>query len=462
MPQPRILLADDETNILKVLSALLRRDGYEVHTAPDGAAALDLFSRKVFTAVVTDLKMPGMDGMTLLKEIVRRDPDVPVVIITAHGTVDTAVEALKSGAFDYITKPFEQEDLRSVIAKAVKTSELRKADQRSEPPGEGTGQRILGESPQMQGVMRLIERAAPSDSTVLITGESGTGKELAAAALHEGSPRAKKPFIKVNCAAIPRELMESELFGHERGAFTGAVSSKPGRFELADGGTLFLDEIGDLPMAMQAKLLRVIQETAFERVGGVRTIRVNVRLVAASNRDLAKEVSAGNFRDDLFYRINVVPLHLPALRERREDIPLLVSHFLDEYNRKHNKNVKVVTADALAALMGYQWPGNVRELENLMERLILLGGPDSIGVEDLPEEITSRRASAIVPRGEIHAGGSMKEIVRAATAELERDLIVRALEETDGNVTRAAQKLGISRKSMQLKMKELGLRESEP
>ena len=462
MTQPRILLADDEVNILKVLSAVLKREGYEVHTAADGVEALRLFSQKMFDAVITDLKMPEMDGMTLLREITKRDPDIPVIIITAHGTVDTAVEALKTGAFDYITKPFEQDDLKSVIAKALRTHELRTADQRAEHPAEAgkLPYPIIGAGPGMLAVRTLVERVAASDSTVLITGESGTGKELVAAALHAGSGRAHKPFIKINCAAIPRELMESELFGHERGAFTGAVSSKPGRFELADGGTLFLDEIGEMPLEMQPKVLRAIQESAFERVGGLKTIKVDVRLICASNRDLAREVEAGKFRDDLYYRINVVPVAIPPLRDRREDIPALTQHFLDRYNRKHHKMVGVVTAEALNYLVNYPWPGNVRELENLMERLILLGGPDQIGAEDLPEEIVSRQVPPPIPRMEIRTG-SMKDIVRQATAELEKDLIARALDETGGNVTHAAQRLGISRKSLQIKMKELGLRDSE-
>ncbi|MFA6033134.1 MAG: sigma-54 dependent transcriptional regulator, partial [Myxococcota bacterium] len=374
---------------------------------------------------------------------------------------DTAVEALKSGAFDYITKPFERDDLKAVLAKAVRTRELRRYDQQAEPTG-GAGAEIIGDSAPMRAIHSLIERIAPTDSTVLIKGESGTGKELVAAALHQGSPRGSKSFIKINCAAIPHDLMESELFGHERGAFTGAVTTKPGRFELADGGTLFLDEIGELPLPMQAKLLRAIQESSFERVGGIKSIRVNVRLITASNRDLAKEVDAGRFRSDLYYRINVVPIAVPPLREHPGDIPALVSHFIDRYNRRHNKHVSVVTSGAMGMLTACQWPGNVRELENLMERLVLLCGPDQITVEDLPEEITSRRASA-PPHQKLEVPtGRMKEIVRAATAELERDLISRALDDTGSNVTRAAQKLGISRKSLQLKMKELGLRDIDP
>jgi DNA-binding NtrC family response regulator len=461
MARQRILVADDEANILRVLSTMLARGGYEVRTAPDGEAALSEFRRTSFDAVVTDLKMPRMDGMTLLREIVKTDPDVPVIIITAHGTVDTAVEALKTGAFDYVTKPFDRDELGAVIGKALRTRALRVSDLRVDPAESLFSGRIVGESQQIRAVKTLIERVAPSDSTVLVTGESGTGKELVAAALHEGSRRAQKPLIKVNCAAIPGALMESELFGHERGAFTGAVASKPGRFELADGGTLFLDEVGELPLPMQAKLLRAIQEGEFERVGGVRTLKVDVRLVAASNRDLAREVEQGAFRGDLYYRLNVVPIEIPPLRMRPDDIPSLVRHFLDKYNRKHKKNVALVTADAMSCLMTHTWPGNVRELENLMERLILLGGPDEITRDDLPESVSSPRGSAPPHHRQEVRAGPLKEIVKAATAELERDLITRALAETGGNVTRAAQALAISRKSLQLKMRELGLREGE-
>src|SRR5215468_11240141 len=332
----QILVVDDEANLRKVLSAQLTRDGYEVHVAEDGEAGLAFLKEHHIDLVITDLRMPKVDGMDLLRAALRDDPSRPVVMLTAHGTVDNAVEALKTGAFDYLTKPFDQNEVRVIVKKALRTRDLASADATRDtadavavPPKEG-GVRfgIIGESPPIHDVYAILERVADTPTTVLVTGESGTGKELVARALHENSSRRDRPFIKVNCAAIPKDLMEAELFGHERGAFTGAVGSKPGRFELASGGTLFLDEIGSIPVEMQVKLLRALQESEFERVGGVKTIRVDVRLVAATNRDLKKEIASGAFREDLYYRLNVVPIRLPALRERRDDIPLLVSHFV--------------------------------------------------------------------------------------------------------------------------------------
>ncbi|NJK87981.1 MAG: sigma-54-dependent Fis family transcriptional regulator [Myxococcales bacterium] len=370
MPVERtVLVVDDETNLRKVLSAHLRREGYEVLTAADGAEALELMDREAVDVVLTDLRMPNVDGMVLLEELTRRYPGRPVVMLTAHGTVDTAVSAMKLGAFDYLTKPFDKDELHLVIAKAFASSQLAIQEPEGEPHGRFG---LIGKSAGLEDVFRTIDKVAASPSTVLITGESGTGKELIASALHANSPRRGKPFIKINCAAIPRDLIESELFGYERGAFTGAVSSKPGRFELADEGTLFLDEIGEIPLEMQVKLLRALQESEFERVGGVATTRVDVRLIAATNVDLTAEVAAGRFREDLFYRLNVVPICLPPLRERRNDIPLLVEHFLAKYRARLQKDVHRVSSDAMERLSAYDWPGNVRELENVMERAVLL------------------------------------------------------------------------------------------
>src|SRR5215211_5220505 len=332
----KVLVVEDEPNLRKVLATLLRREGYDVSVAENGEQGLAEFDRNGAEVVITDLVMPKVGGMEVLRTINSRDPDVPVIIITAHGTVDSAVEAIKLGAFDYITKPFDQAELQSVIAKASRTHAMA---QRAVRPDGRTRSAIIGGSIQMQELFRIIDKVANTPSTVLITGESGTGKELIATALHEGSSRREKPLIKINCAAIPKDLMESELFGYERGAFTGAVTSKPGRFELADGGTLFLDEIGEIPVEMQVKLLRVLQESEFERVGGIKTIRVDVRLVAATNRDLKKLISQGLFREDLFYRLNVVSIRLPALRERTTDIPLLVEHFLAKFNERLKKSV---------------------------------------------------------------------------------------------------------------------------
>jgi two-component system response regulator AtoC len=476
----RVLIADDEINIRRVLEAILKRDGYEVVTAANGLEALAGMGRGVHT-VITDLKMPGLDGMGLLRRLSSEYPDVPVVMITAHGSVENAVEAVKLGAFDYIEKPFDQEQIRQIVDKALKTHAFSRRDARlEEPVGRGRF-RLVGESPAIRQVYGVIEKVADTPSTVLITGESGTGKELIARALHEYSSRHTGPFIKINCAAIPKTLMESELFGYEKGAFTGAVGAKPGRFELAHGGTLFLDEIGEIPVEMQVKLLRVLQESEFERVGGIKTIKVDVRLVAATNRDLHAEVAAAAFREDLYYRLNVVPIHLPPLRERRQDIPLLVDHFITKFNERLKKQISGIEPEGIDRLVGYNWPGNIRELENVIERTLLFGEGPTIRAIDLPGELMgvvpiveepppsrvsssfslpALAAAASLPIG-AEAVSSLKEAVRVETERVEREMIQRALDETGGNVTQAARKLKISRKSLQTKMKELGLRDKE-
>ncbi len=460
-----VLIVDDEVNIRRVLAAMLKREGYEVTTAADGEQALGVLHRTPVHVVVTDLVMPRLGGMDLLRRVSADFPDVPVIVITAHGSVDSAVAALKAGAFDYITKPFEQEDLKNVIAKAARAHDLERQNVHVSLT-DGDRPPLVGESPSMRAIYDIVAKVADSPSTVLVTGESGTGKELIAKAVHRGSSRRDKPLIKVNCAAIPKDLVESELFGHERGAFTGAVGSKPGRFELADGGTLFLDEIGEVPVEIQVKLLRAIQESEFERVGGIKTLQVDVRLIAATNRDLKALIAEGRFREDLYYRLAVVPVALPPLRDRREDIPLLVRHFIQKYDERLGKRVEGIEPEAMELLLGYSWPGNIRELENLMERSVLFADGPLIQASSLPDSLRERGPqppvpiAAVGPLGAIAApsGASMKEIVRQAQADLERELIGRALEETAGNVTRAAKRLQISRKSLQVKMKELGLR----
>ncbi len=389
----RVLVADDELNMRRVLEAMLRREGYEVITAANGVEAMGGMGTKGgIHTVITDLKMPGLDGMGLLKRLSAEYPDVPVVMITAHGSVESAVEAVKLGAFDYLEKPFEQEQIRQVVAKALNTYALARRDARPEEPSGHGRFRLVGQSPAIRTIYGVVEKVANTPSTVLISGESGTGKELIARALHENSSRHAGPFIKINCAAIPKTLMESELFGYDKGAFTGAVGAKPGRFELAHGGTLFLDEIGEIPIEMQVKLLRVLQESEFERVGGIKTIKVDVRLVTATNRDLLAEVGAGAFREDLFYRLNVVPIHIPPLRERREDIPLLADHFITKFNDRLKKEIAAITPEAIERLVAYQWPGNIRELENLMERTILFCEGPEIRVSDLPPEVAGAPA----------------------------------------------------------------------
>ena len=461
-----ILVADDEANLRKVLAALLKREGYAVTTAADGIDALARLGEETFDAVLTDLKMPRLDGMGLLREVHARWPELPVIFITAHGTVDTAVEALKAGAFDFVTKPFDHDELTKVVTKAVKTRALGQCETTAmsavEPASDRGRFGLIGVSAPMNRVFEIVDKIAATPSTVLITGESGTGKELIAKALHEHSSRRERPFIKVNCAAIPSTLIESELFGYEKGAFTGAVTSKPGRFELAHAGTLFLDEIGEVSTEMQVKLLRAIQESEFERVGGVTTIRVDVRLITATNRDLVREVADGNFREDLFYRLNVVPIPLPPLRDRPNDVPLLVDHILVKYAQRLGRDVEAVDDAAMEVLLRYGWPGNIRELENVLERTLLFCDNRVIGVDDLPPEIRTRGASARPTSVRTPAAGAtgLKDAVRLTTQKLERELIERALEQTSGNVTRAARRLEISRKSLQTKMKELGLRES--
>jgi DNA-binding NtrC family response regulator len=472
----RVLVVDDEQNLRKILAATLQREGYEVTVCADGEQALAALGRDGADVVVTDLVMPKMDGLSLLRRVVARHPDVPVIVITAHGRIDSAVEAMKAGAFDFLAKPFEHRELKAVIAKAARQSEYNARNVVPDEVPHGELRRyteIIGKGLRMAEITQVIAKVKDAPSTVLIQGESGTGKELVATALHETSVRRDRPFIKINCAAIPRELVEAELFGYEKGAFTGAVQSKPGRFELADGGTLFLDEIGEIPVEMQVKLLRAIQESEFERVGGVKSTRVQVRLVAATSRDLGREIAAGRFREDLFYRLNVVPIQLPPLRDRRDDIPLLVEHFRKKYNARLGKNVVSVAEDALLALSSYSWPGNIRELENVLERTILFVEGDVIRAADLPQslrsgataegqvEVTPAPGGSAQPLGAHAAPGPLKEIVRGQVHAIERDLIVRGLEVTGGNVTRTAKLLKISRKSLQMKMKEFGLREDE-
>ena len=447
-----ILIVDDEPSIRKVLQAHLVRDGYEVETACDGGEGIERLQQRQVHAVVTDMQMPGIGGLELLEWCRTNQPGLPVIVITAYGTVNSAVEAIKLGAHDYVTKPFDRDELKLIIRKAVAT-EQASAQHLSSANGRFD---IIGQVSSMQRVYSLIEKVAASPTTVLITGESGTGKELVARALHDQSDRCSGPFITVNCGAIPESLFESELFGYEKGAFTGAVGAKPGRFELADGGTLFLDEVGELPLDLQVKLLRVLQERTFERVGGIRPIRVDVRLVAATNRDLRAQAQIGAFRQDLYYRLAVVPIQLPPLRERAEDIPLLVEYFLARFNERLGRQVKGLTPEALRVLAGHHWQGNIRELENLMERSVLLSDEEVIGLEDLPG---LQPLHGTTPEDPELEGMPLKDYVRVHTAKLERARIAQALEVEGSNVTRAARRLGISRKSLQTKMKDYGLRD---
>jgi len=370
--------------------------------------------------------------------------------------VATAVDALKKGAFDYVTKPFEQDELKNVVLKAVKTRRL--SDEEFVASADDIDRYgIVGASEPMLEIFEIVKRVAPTTTTILISGETGTGKELIANAIHINSPRKANPLIKINCAAIAENLMESELFGYEKGAFTGAVVTKPGRFELAHKGTLFLDEVGELPKEMQVKLLRAIQEQSFERVGGLKTIKVDVRLITATNRNLFQDVKEGRFREDLFYRLNVLPIHLPALRERKDDIPLLVNYFVDRFRKKLGRDIQGLDEEVLDLFINYDWPGNIREMENLLERLVLMARGQTITLADVPGEIKQavQEQSLLPPEKK---PSQFKEFIRSHTEEAERQLLVRCLEECGGNVTRAAQQLGLSRKGLQLKMIKYNLR----
>jgi DNA-binding NtrC family response regulator len=445
-----ILVVDDDRNVRTVLSGLLREAGYEAAEAGDVPEALDALSQGSVRVVVTDLRMPGRDGLHLLAEVRRRWPAVPVILVTAYADVATAVEAMKGGARDFITKPFDEEELLNAVRKAAGES-LKNRQMVSDYFGgdDPLAGGVAGGSDSMGRVLEAVAAVAPSEATVLITGETGVGKELVARAVHRASRRTGAPFVKVNCAAIPDYLLESELFGHEKGAFTGAVTRKPGRFELAHGGTLFLDEVGELPLLLQPKLLGVLQDGAFERVGGVDTIRVDLRVVAATNRDLEEEVAAGRFRADLYYRLNVVPIHVPPLRERPEDVPVLAEHFAAKHAAAHGRTPPRVKPEAAALLMAHPWPGNVRELENLMERLLVFCPSDEIVPGDLPEEFRQEGSPA--------GAAPLKDAVRSLSRSAERQMIREALEASGQNRTHAARLLGISRRALQHKIKDYGL-----
>jgi DNA-binding NtrC family response regulator len=444
----RILVVDDEPAQRELVCGFLRKHGFDVVEAGGGREAVARFKQEVFDLVLTDQRMPDLSGLEVLEAVRSTSPETAVVIITAYGTIETAVSAVKAGAADYLTKPLNLDDLLHRVHRVrerqrlvAENRELREAlAERHRVEG------IIGDSGRMQEVLSLVRRVAPSDATVLIRGESGTGKELIARALHYASPRAAGPLVKVNCAALAESLLEAELFGHEKGAFTGAVASRKGRFELADGGSIFLDEIGDLPPHLQVKLLRVLQEREFERVGSSRPIKVDVRLLAATHRDLEALVRDGRFREDLYYRINVVTIVLPPLRERREDLPPLIEHFLRAFAGKNGKTVRGLTREAREALLRYDYPGNIRELENLIERAVVLTRDDVIGVEDLPLALEA-------PASESGEGAGLV----AAVEGLERRMIQEALAKADGTQTRAAELLGISERVLRYKLRKYGL-----
>ncbi len=451
-----ILVVDDEANYLTVMEALLSEAGYEVRTAASGTEALKIASHADLDLVLSDMKMPKMSGIDLLGELKRLQPDLPVIIMTAFGTVEKAVEAMKKGAFDYILKPFKNEEILMTIAKALEHRRLLLQNRLLvQDLGKQYGfANIVGESKVIQEILTLVRRVAPTKATVLISGESGTGKELIARAIHQLSPRANKPFISVNVAALTETLLESELFGHERGAFTHAVAMRKGRFELADGGTLFLDEVAEMTPALQVKLLRVLQEMEFERVGGIKTIKVDVRVVAATNKELKAEVEAGRFREDLFYRLNVVHLKIPPLRQRPEDIPPLAGHFLKKYALENARGEVRLSPEALGALSRYPWPGNVRELENVMERAVILCSNNVITPQDLPAELVGPRPESPLDLAQLMP---FHIPLPEALEQIEEQMIRRALEQAGNVQVRAAELLGITKSLLQYKLKKYHL-----
>ena len=444
-----ILVVDDDQNILKVLKNLLEKEGFEILTASDVDTALPIIDKRDLDLIVTDLKMPGKSGMDLLTYSQGRRPNVPIIMITAYGNIEAAVAAIKKGAYDFITKPFDENELLNVIEKAISESDMNKELISTYFDKEGSFSEIIGKTLAIQKVLQTIKKIARTDSTVLITGETGVGKELIAREIHIGSHRRNHPFVKVNCAAIPETLLESELFGYEKGAFTGAVTNKPGRFEIAQEGTIFLDEIGDMSLHLQAKLLSVVQDKAFERVGGVKTIKVDMRFIAATNQDLQSAVQSGKFRSDLFYRLNVVPIHIPPLRERKEDLVSLVAYFLKKSTTKYQKRIPHISPEVMASFSHYDWPGNIREVENILERMVLMSETHTLSVDQLPSEI----------RGTVQtiSGPTLKEKMENISHGAEKQMILDALNKTNQNRTRAAKLLSISRRTLQNKIKDYGL-----
>jgi DNA-binding NtrC family response regulator len=449
--KPAILLVEDEAKMRRLLELQLGDEGFFAQTAADAEIGLQMLSKQPYDLIVTDFKLPGMSGLEFLQAAKRINANVPVIIMTAYGTVESAVEAMKAGASDYVLKPFSLAELVLVIRKELDATHLRE-ENRSLREALGLKYKydnIIAQSETMQAVLRLVERVAPTNATVLVGGESGVGKDLIARAIHHHSQRASGPFVKINSTAIPENLLESELFGYEKGAFTGATTSKPGKFELADKGTLFLDEIGDVPPATQVKLLRVLQEREFERLGGTKTLKVDVRLIAATNRDLRAALEEGTFREDLYYRLNVVAIDIPPLREHKEDIPALVNLFLQKYAHEMEKPVQTITPAAIKVLMEFHWPGNVRELENVIQRAVTLSTNAAIDAADIQIDIpTSRQA----------ASGSNHLLLPGMTLDQwEEEAIRQALRHANGNKSQAARTLGLSRNALRYRLSKMGV-----
>jgi len=447
----KILVADDEPSHRQMIEAVLSAEGYEVTQAEDGRAAISAVEDRFYDLVIMDVRMPNVDGIQALQKIKHISPDIPVIIMTAYASVGTAVDALKSDAYDYLIKPLDIEELKITVDKALRHHqlELENIYLKERLNDRFDFSNIIGRSPAMEKLFETMALVAPSEATVIIVGESGTGKELIANAIHQNSPRKDQPFIKVNCAALPETLLESELFGHEKGAFTGAIARKQGRFQLAHKSSIFLDEIAEMAPATQAKILRVLQEREFEPVGGTQTVNVDTRVIAATNKNLEEEIQAGRFREDLYYRLNVVTVESAPLRRRREDIPLLADFFLKPYAQKNRRLIKGFTPRATDLLMRYDWPGNVRELENIIERAVIMARGEMITPLEFPVDLQNLDEDLKESRIDLTPGRSLKEV--------EKEMILRTLEEAGGNRTHAARILGISRRTLQLKLKEYGI-----
>jgi len=454
----RILVVDDEKAIRWSLGEALRNAGYEVDEVENGEKALKLFQDDPVDLVILDLKLPDIDGIKVLKELKRIEPALPIIMMTAYGEVETAVEAIKSGAYDFLQKPFQLEKMKIEIKNALEASNLKQQldDIRKKERETYNFKNFLGKSKVMQEIFRKVKKIGQSKaSTILIQGESGTGKELVARAIHESSNGSNRPFLEINCAALPETLLESELFGHEKGAFTDAKYRKKGLFELAEGGTIFLDEIGEMGITLQSRLLRVIENKTFRRVGGVKDLKVNTRIISATNRDLKQAIKEGKFRSDLYYRLQVIPIYLPPLRERKEDIPLLANHFISMFNKEFNKNVKKISPKVERLLVNYSWPGNVRELKNVIERAMLLEAEDEILPEHLPPEITGEAPEDFVEHES--STDTIDSLYPITLKDMERILIEKTLEKTSGNKSQAAKILGISRQTLREKVKQYRL-----
>jgi two-component system NtrC family response regulator len=453
MDKPKILIAEDEKTQRDLLEGFLKKEGFSVDPVANGREALQKLEGDFFDIALIDYKMPALDGLQTLREIRRLYPDLPVVMMTAYGTVETAVASMKEGALDYLTKPIDLDELLLILQKVIERSNLIRENKalKAQLQERYTFSNIVYSSPKMEEVMGLVARVAPSQATVLIRGESGTGKELIANAIHHASPRAKMPLVKVNCSAIPETLLESELFGHEKGAFTGAAQKRIGRFEEAEGGTVFLDEIGDLSPSTQIKLLRILQEKEFQRLGSNQTFKTDVRVMAATHQNLEEAMKKGQFREDLYYRLNVISIFLPPLRERKEDISLLIDYFLKKYSEANQKSISDISKEARALLLRYPYPGNVRELENLIERAVVLCRGEVITTQDLPFHLKEEK-----PEGSWDAARKAKNLPESLEG-IERDLIIKALHEHQGVQTRAAESLGISERVLRYKIKKYGI-----